>query len=58
MKMALAGKIKKYSGFGCGENLWGKFMGKIYGKKLLGSLFKRLVKETVAGQKQLIHICI
>jgi hypothetical protein len=37
-----------------GENL----MGEMYGKQLWGSLFKRVVKETVAGQKQVIHICI
>ena len=45
-----------------GENLWGKFMGKLYkenfGENVWGNLFDRLVKETVAGQKQVIHICI
>jgi hypothetical protein len=42
MKMALAGKIKKYSGFGCGENLWGKFMGKNYWEAYSKGLSKKL----------------
>jgi hypothetical protein len=28
------GKIKEYSSLSYGENLWGKFMGKIYGENL------------------------
>ena len=38
MKMAQVVKIpiygEKYSGFPYGENLWGKFMGKIYEENL------------------------
>jgi hypothetical protein len=30
--------IKKYSGFSYGENLWGKFTGKIYGGNLRENL--------------------
>ena len=42
-KFLFTGKIKKYSGFSYGKNLWGKFTGKIYGEILWQNKGKKYI---------------
>ena len=50
-KFLFTGKIKKYSGFSYGENLWGKFLkGKICGGNLRGKFAGKICGENLRGK--------
>ena len=50
-KLLFMGKIKKYSGFSYGENLWGKFTGKTYRENLRGKFTGKIYGEILWQHK-------